>query len=187
LKIGTIADLIHFRSQNESLIKRVTERTVHTPHGPFRMIAYLEKLSGETHLALVRGEIVPGVETLVRVHEPLSLLDLLDTGAGAHSWTVVDSLARIDEAGKGVMVLLNCSESTAQLIERVTTQAGSRAPAKFDLLTYGIGAQILLDLNVGKMRLLARPRKMPSVAGWGLEITGYVEPLAAEPGRGAGT
>jgi 3,4-dihydroxy 2-butanone 4-phosphate synthase/GTP cyclohydrolase II len=185
LKIGTIADLIHFRSQNESLIKRVTERMVHTPHGPFRMVAYLEKISGETHLALVRGEIEPGTETLVRVHEPLSVLDLLDTGPGTHSWTVLDSLARIDEAGRGVMVLLNCSESTAQLIERVTTQTKPRALARFDLLTYGIGAQILLDLKVGKMRLLARPRKMPSMAGWGLEVMGYLEPEAAELGRSA--
>jgi 3,4-dihydroxy 2-butanone 4-phosphate synthase/GTP cyclohydrolase II len=180
LKIGTIADLIHFRSENESLIKRVTERTVQTPHGPFRMIAYLEKISGETHLALVRGEIDPGTETLVRVHEPLSLLDLLDTGPSTHSWTVLDSLARIAEAGKGAMVLLNCSQSTAQLIERVTALTRPKAPAKLDLLTYGIGAQILLDLNVGKMRLMARPRKMPSMAGFGLEVVGYVEPQVKE-------
>ena len=184
LKIGTIADLIHFRSENESLIKRVTERTVQTPHGPFRMIAYLEKISGEMHLALVRGEIDAGTETMVRVHEPLSLLDLLDSGPSTHSWSVLDSLARIAEAGKGVMVLLNCSQSTAQLIERVTAQTKPKAPAKPDLLTYGIGAQILLDLNVGKMRLLARPRKMPSMAGFGLEVAGYVEPKADERQRG---
>ena len=184
LKIGTIADLIHFRSQNESLIKRVTERTVQTQHGPFRMVAYLEKISGETHLALVRGEIDPKTETLVRVHEPLSMLDLLDSGPGTHSWTVQDSLARIAEAGKGVMVLINCTESTAQLIERVTTRSKPRAPAKLDLLTYGIGAQILLDLNVGKMRLLARPRKMPSMAGFGLEVAGYVEPRTDEMKKG---
>lgn len=180
VKIGTIADLIHFRSENESLIKRVTERTVQTPHGPFRMIAYLEKISGETHIALVRGEIDPATETLVRVHEPLSLLDLLDSGPSTHSWTVHESLARIAEAGKGAMVLLNCSESTAQLIDRVTTQTKPKTPAKVDLLTYGIGAQILLDLNVGKMRLLARPRKMPSMAGFGLEVIGYVEPQTRE-------
>jgi len=185
LKIGSIADLIHFRSQNESLIKRVAERTVQTPHGPFRLIAYLELISEETHLALVRGDIDPATETLVRVHEPLSLLDLLDSGQGTHSWTVLDSLARIDQAGKGAMVLLNCAESTAQLIERATAQTRPKAPAKFDLLTYGIGAQILVDLNVGKMRLLARPRKMPSMAGWGLEVTGYVEPRAIEAVRAA--
>jgi 3,4-dihydroxy 2-butanone 4-phosphate synthase/GTP cyclohydrolase II len=185
LKIGTIADLIHFRSQNESLIKRVTERTAQTPHGPFRVIAYLEKISGATHLALVRGDIDPKAETLVRVHEPLSLLDVLDTGPGTHSWTVHESLARIAAAGKGVMVLLNCTESPSQLIERVASQARPKLPAKPDLLTYGIGAQILLDLNVGKMRLLARPRKMPSMTGFGLEVTGYVDPSGKEANLGA--
>jgi 3,4-dihydroxy 2-butanone 4-phosphate synthase / GTP cyclohydrolase II len=185
LKIGTIADLIHFRSQNESLIKRVTERTAQTPHGPFRLIAYLEKISGATHLAMVRGEIDPQAETLVRVHEPLSLLDVLDTGPGTHSWTVHESLARIAAAGKGVMVLLNCTESPSQLIERVASQARPKLPAKPDLLTYGIGAQILLDLNVGKMRLLARPRKMPSMTGFGLEVTGYVDPRDKEAKLGA--
>jgi len=182
MKIGTIADLIHFRSENESLIRRVTERSIQTPYGPFRMVAYLEKISGATHLALVRGDIDRESDTLVRVHEPLSLLDLLDSGPSTHSWTVHESLARIAEAGKGVMVLLNCSESTAQLIERVTSRSKPKAPAKVDLLTYGIGAQILLDLNVGRMRLLARPRKMPSMAGFGLEVVGYVEPNTSESG-----
>src|SRR5712671_3303234 len=88
LKIGSIADLIHFRSQNESLIKRVTERTIQTRFGPFRLVAYLEKLSGETQLALVRGEITPDKETLVRVHAPLSVLDLVEAGPRAHSWSV---------------------------------------------------------------------------------------------------
>ncbi|MGB7540427.1 MAG: bifunctional 3,4-dihydroxy-2-butanone-4-phosphate synthase/GTP cyclohydrolase II [Burkholderiales bacterium] len=175
LKIGSIAELIHFRSRNESLIKRVTERVIHTPFGPFRLVAYLEKIAGETHLALVRGEITPGTETLVRVHEPLSLLDLLDTGPGVHSWTVHEALEKIAAEGTGVMVLLNCSESAAQLIERVASNARPKTPVKMDLLTYGIGAQILRDLNVGKMRLMAAPRKMPSMAGWELEVAGYAQ------------
>jgi len=179
LKIGSIADLIRFRSQNESLVKRVTERTIQTRFGPFRMIAYLEKLSGETHLALARGEISPGSETLVRVHEPLSLLDLLDAGPGTHSWSVHEALERIAAEGKGIMVLLNCSESAGQLIERVASPERPRPPAKMDFLTYGIGAQILRDLKVGKMRLMAAPRKMPSMAGWELEVAGYVERPAA--------
>src|SRR5262245_10932597 len=172
LKIGTIADLIHFRSRTESLIKRVTEREIDTVYGRFRMVAYLEKLSGETHLALVRGQIDPKSETLVRVHEPLSLLDLLETNPSSHSWTVHEALAAIDRAGQGVVVLLNCSESAAQLIERVA-EIRRDPPARRELLTYGIGAQILRDLKVGKMGLLATPRKMPSMAGWELEVTGY--------------
>src|SRR6266702_689889 len=121
LKIGSIADLIHFRSQNESLVKRVTERTIQTRFGPFRLIAYLEKLSGETQLAFVRGEIAPDRETLVRVHAPLSLLDLLEAGPGTHSWSVDDALERIAAEGKGIMVLLDFAQIPAQLIERVAS------------------------------------------------------------------
>ena len=178
LKIGSIADLIRHRSQNESLIKRVTERTIQTRFGPFRLVAYLEKLTGETQLALVRGEIAPEKETLVRVHAPLSLLDLLEAGPGTHSWPVDDALERIAAEGRGVMVLLNCAETAAQLIERVASPERPEGPSRMDFLTYGIGAQILRDLKVGRMRLLASPRKMPSMAGWQLEVTGYVEKAA---------
>ena len=176
LKIGTIADLIHFRSQTESLVERVAERDVATAHGSFRMIAYREKLSGATHVALARGAIDPDTPTLVRVHEPLSILDLLDTAPGAHSWSVHEALAAIGASGSGVMVLLNCAESAAQLAERVASQAKPWAAGRMELLTYGIGAQILRDLNVGKMRLMATPRKMPSMTGWDLEVAEYVQP-----------
>jgi 3,4-dihydroxy 2-butanone 4-phosphate synthase / GTP cyclohydrolase II len=176
LKIGTIADLIHFRSQTESLVERVAERDIATAHGGFRMIAYREKLSGATHVALACGAIDPDTPILVRVHEPLSILDLLDTAPGTHSWNVHESLAAIGAAGSGVMVLLNCAESAAQLAERVATQEKPRAAAKVELLTYGIGAQILRDLNVGKMLLMATPRKMPSMTGWDLEVAEYVQP-----------
>ena len=175
LKIGSIADLIRYRSQHESIIRRVTERTVQTRFGAFRLVAYLEKVSGETQLAFVRGDISPDSETLVRVHAPLSLLDLLEAGPGTHSWSVDEALERIASEGRGVLVLLNCSEGAAQLIERVSSAERPEAPGKADFLTYGIGAQILRDLKVGKMRLMASPRKMPSMAGWELEVTGYVE------------
>jgi 3,4-dihydroxy 2-butanone 4-phosphate synthase / GTP cyclohydrolase II len=176
LKIGTIADLIHFRSQTESLVERVAEREIATAHGGFRMVAYREKLTGAAHLALACGTIDADTPTLVRVHEPLSLLDLLDAAPGAHSWGVHEALAAIGAAGSGVMVLLNCAESAAQLAERVRSQAKPWAAARMELLTYGIGAQILRDLNVGKMRLMAKPRKMPSMTGWDLEVSEYVQP-----------
>ncbi len=178
LKIGTIADLIHFRSQTESLVERVAERDISTVHGAFRMIAFREKISGATHLSLVRGTIDAETPTLVRVHEPMSVLDLLDTAPGAHSWGVHEALAAIVAAGRGVIVLLNCAESAAQLAERVASQAKPWPAAKMELLTYGIGAQILRDLNVGKMRLMAAPRKMPSMAGWDLEVSEYVQSKA---------
>jgi len=176
LKIGTIADLIHFRSQTESLVERVAERDIGTAHGTFRLIAYREKLSGATHIALVRGTIDRETPALVRVHEPLSVLDLLDSAPGAHSWSVHEALATIGAAGSGVMVLLNCAESAARLAERVASEAKPRPAAKMELLTYGIGAQILRDLNVGKMRLMATPRKMPSMTGWDLQVAEYVQP-----------
>jgi 3,4-dihydroxy 2-butanone 4-phosphate synthase/GTP cyclohydrolase II len=181
LKIGTIADLIHFRSQTESLVERVAERDITTAHGAFHLFAYREKISGATHVALVRGAIDPEAPTLVRVHEPLSMLDLLDAAPGAHSWGVHEALAAIGAAESGVIVLLNCAESAAQLAERVASQAKPWAAGRMELLTYGIGAQILRDLNVGKMRLMATPRKMPSMAGWDLEVSEYVQPQ-----RGAG-
>src|SRR3954454_4519692 len=176
LKIGAIADLIHYRSRTESLVKRVAERPIETLHGEFRLVAYLDKTANATHLALVKGEIDRETETLVRVHEPLSVIDLLDAGDDTHSWNINDTLRIIAEAGRGVIVLLHRRESAAELLERVTTSKSKRrVTVVTDLRDYGIGAQILKDLNVGKMRLLAVPRKMPSMAGFGLEVTGYLE------------
>ena len=175
LRIGSIADLIHFRSRTESLVRRVTERTIATAAGEFRLVVYIEKISGATHLALVRGEIDADADTPVRVHEPLSILDLLDIGATTHSWSVQDALSYIAREGRGVLVLLNCAESAGALIERVSEPASSRPPRKPDPLIYGIGAQILRDLGVGRMNVLSNPRKMPSMAGWGLEVSGYIQ------------
>ena len=174
LKTGTIADLIHYRSQNESLVRRVTERRVKTAHGEFQMLAFLEKMSGQVHIALTLGDIDPEEETLVRVHQPLSLIDLLDMDASGHSWTVHEAMAKIAAEGKGVLVLLNCSNSASQLIEHVSAPMRRSPQAKMDLLTYGIGAQILRELNVGRMRLLAVQRKIPSMAGFGLEVGRFV-------------
>ncbi len=145
-----------------------------TVHGPFRMIAYLEKLAGETHLALVRGEVSPSAETLVRVHEPLSVVDLLDSESESHAWSILEAQRAIAAAGRGVIVLLHRPESAQELRQRAIAGETPAAP-KMDLRNYGIGAQILRDLNVGRMRLLARQRKMPSMAGFDLEVTGYEE------------
>jgi 3,4-dihydroxy 2-butanone 4-phosphate synthase / GTP cyclohydrolase II len=177
LKIGTIADLIHHRAANESLIERVGQRRIRIHANEFELIAYRDKPSGAAHLALVSGTIDPEREALVRVHEPMSLLDAIDTGAGAHAWNFAAAAEAIAAADCGALVLLNCGESAAGLLGRFAAapELGSAAPrdAKLDLRTYGIGAQILRDLNVGRMKLLARPRKMPSMAGFDLRITGY--------------
>jgi 3,4-dihydroxy 2-butanone 4-phosphate synthase / GTP cyclohydrolase II len=182
LKIGAIADLIHYRSQNERLVERLGERSIRTAEGDFRLVTYRDKLTDATHLALTRGVIVPERETLVRVHEPLSVLDLLDCGSRTHSWTIAAALAAIARAGCGVLVLLHRSESAMELRQRALTDQPP-AEARVDLRNYGIGAQILRDLNVGKMRLLARPRKMPSMTGFGLEVTGHADPEVAAASR----
>jgi 3,4-dihydroxy 2-butanone 4-phosphate synthase/GTP cyclohydrolase II len=172
LRIGAITDLIHYRSRTEKLVERIAERPITTPHGAFRLVVYREKQSDATHLALVRGPIAPDVDTLVRVHEPLSVIDLLDAHDATHSWTVPAAMQAIDRAGRGVIVLLHRPESADELRRRAMASAPP-ASSKLDLRNYGIGAQILRDLNVGRMRLLARPRKMPSMAGFDLEVTGY--------------
>jgi 3,4-dihydroxy 2-butanone 4-phosphate synthase/GTP cyclohydrolase II len=179
LKIGAIADLIHYRSRTERLIERVGERAVRTIEGEFRLVTYRDKLTDATHLALARGDIAPERETLVRVHEPLSVVDLLDCGSRTHSWTIPAALAAIARNGSGVLVLLHRTESPAELRERALTDQPP-AEMRVDLRNYGIGAQILRDLNVGRMRLLARPRKMPSMTGFGLEVTGHADPDAVE-------
>jgi 3,4-dihydroxy 2-butanone 4-phosphate synthase/GTP cyclohydrolase II len=182
LKIGTIADLIEYRGRNESLVQRGQEREIETPWGRFRLVAYRDLPSGATHLALTLGNIRIEHETLVRVHEPLSVLDLLDSGKSGHAWGVGEALTQITGVGCGVLVLLNCSQSVealrAQLDAHFTGQPPARQGRSMDLRTYGIGAQILRDLGVGKMRLMAVPRKMPSMTGFGLEVTGYA-PAAA--------
>jgi len=174
LKIGTIADLIHYRSQTERLIERATERIVQTPYGEFRLVAYHDKIADETHLALVKGNPTPQQETLVRVHEPLSIFDLIDHNSRTHSWSVYKAMEAMREAETGVIVLLRRSESGQQLIARIR-DADEPVNARQDLRDYGIGSQILRDLGVGKMRLLAVPRKMPSMTGFDLEVTGYLE------------
>jgi 3,4-dihydroxy 2-butanone 4-phosphate synthase/GTP cyclohydrolase II len=184
LKIGTIADLIHYRGQNECLVERIAERSMNTEFGEFRLVAFRDKPSGAAHLAMVHGDLAPNLESLVRVHEPVSILDLLESRATTHSWTMASAMQAIKQSDRGVMVLLNCGESAEQLFAQfaaLDTPAGkpqARA-AGMDLRTYGIGAQILKDLGVGKMQLLASPRKMPSMTGFDLEVTGYLaKPIA---------
>ncbi|HEY9461404.1 MAG TPA: bifunctional 3,4-dihydroxy-2-butanone-4-phosphate synthase/GTP cyclohydrolase II, partial [Paralcaligenes sp.] len=159
-------------------------RPMQTPWGEFQAVAYRDLASGAPHLALVHGSISPDVEALVRVHEPTSLLDVLSSGETRHSWSISQALKAISAAQSGVLVLLNCQGSAELLFEqfadwnRSGEKEGTSDESRFDFRTYGIGAQILRDLNVGHARLLARPRKMPSMAGFSLTITGYdSEPL----------
>ncbi|MES2259689.1 MAG: bifunctional 3,4-dihydroxy-2-butanone-4-phosphate synthase/GTP cyclohydrolase II [Pseudomonadota bacterium] len=184
LKIGTIADLIHYRSQNECMVERVAERPLRTTYGDFRMIAFRDTPSGSAHLALVHGDMDPNREALVRVHQPVSILDLLDSEATTHSWNISSSMKAIKQAEQGVIVLLNCEETAEQMFTQFVALGKPDAKpqgraASMDLRTYGIGAQILRDIGVRKMQLLASPRKMPSMTGFDLEVTGYLAKPAA--------
>jgi len=186
LKIGTIADLIQYRSEHESVVTRTASCVLDTPWGRFTAIAYRDTVAGWPHLALTHGEIDAARETLVRVHEPTTVLDVLDQSARLHSWSVPQALIAIANAPAGALVLLHCQGSAEAFgaqcqtwAQTETTDVPSSAAAqasasRMDLRTYGIGAQILRDLGVGQMRLLSRPRKMPSImAGFGLTVTGY--------------
>ena len=179
LKIGTIADLIAYRSRNESLIEKVGARPLVTAYGEFLAHAWKDKPSQGLHLALVKGRWSPDETIPVRVHEPLSVLDALETNRSMHSWKLDASLKHIAAAGKGVAVLLNCGENARQLLAQFEgTATASHGPerGRMDLRSYGIGAQILRECGVHRMNLMGNPRRMPSMAGYGLEIAGYVAP-----------
>jgi 3,4-dihydroxy 2-butanone 4-phosphate synthase/GTP cyclohydrolase II len=177
LKIGTIADLIAHRSRVESLIEQVGTRSIRTAAGEFTAHAFRDTTGRGIHLALVKGEWTADDSVAVRVHEPLSILDALEMDRTMHSWSLEAALAHVANEGKGVVVLLNCGESGEQLLAQFEgTARAAHAPerGRMDLRSYGIGAQVLRQCGVHKMRLLGSPRRMPSMTGYGLEITGYI-------------
>ena len=180
LKIGTIADLIRYRSQTESMVERVAEREMQTVYGQFKAIVYRDTPSKSAHLVLVHGDVDAHKEVLVRVHQPVSILDVLENQTSTHSWSIASALTMIQKAETGVMVFLNCEETAEQFFDQFhALSTPEKRPegraARMDLRTYGIGAQILKDVGVGRMRLLANPRKMPSMAGFNLEVVGYID------------
>lgn len=177
LKIGTIADLIQYRSRHESLVEKIGTRTLQTAFGEFTAHAYRDQPSQAVHLALVKGAWASDDVVPVRVHEPLSVLDALEVNRSMHSWGLDTSLAYLHQQGKGVAVLLNCGESANQLLAQFEgTARSAQAPerGRMDLRTYGIGAQILRECGVHKMKLMGQPRRLPSMTGYGLEIIGYI-------------
>jgi 3,4-dihydroxy 2-butanone 4-phosphate synthase/GTP cyclohydrolase II len=180
IRIGTIADLIHYRSRTESLVEQMGQRPIETPYGCFDLHVFRDVLTHATHLALVKGKPAGAVETLVRVHEPLSVMDLLDPMTRPHSWTLPNALECIEEAGCGVAVLLHSPESADDLLARALP-GDETLPVNWDSKAFGIGAQMLKMLGVGKMRLMSPPRDLPSMAGFNLEITGFCQPQHGAP------
>ena len=176
LRIGTIADLIRHRSENEKLVERVSDHPVSTPYGTFRLCVYHDRTVDEVHYALVKGEPSPERPILVRVHEPFVSLDMFDFDTRRHAYSVQDAMRMVAHHKEGVIVLLRRHEPAAEILERIHGRTPARAPRKWDPRLHGIGAQILRDLGVGKMRVLARPKRIPSMSGFGLEVVEYVSP-----------
>lgn len=174
LKVGTIADLIKYRRQTERLVVRVAERVIETAFGQFNLIAFHDSTANETHLALVKGDVVANKIVLVRVHEPLSVFDLLDASSKSHSWSLLNAMQMISEEDAGVIVMLRRDEKSDGLIDAIKS-ADQPISSKHTLKDYGIGAQILRDLGVVKMRLMGESRKIPSMAGFGLEVGEFIE------------
>lgn len=182
LKIGTIADLIHYRMQNEPTVRRVNECHLDTSHGEFRVVAYHDDIEDTAHLALVKGEIRRDRPTLVRVHVQTGLLDLLGVRYRGGSWDLQAALARVAAEGDGVVVILNQNESAAELLRKIEhfhrQEQGielTPKPTPQALRTYGLGSQILADLGVGRMRVLSHPVKTPGLSGFGLEVVEYID------------
>mgnify|MGYP001583410354 FL=1 len=183
LKIGTIADLIRYRTEHESTIQRVGECLMPTEFGDFRVVAFHDDIGDAVHLALVRGDIHRDRPVLVRVHVQESLLDLVTTAHRAGSWTLHEALAHVTQEGAGVVVILQQEEKPADLVQRIrhfqeqgkALESSSGKPGRAEMRTYGLGSQILADLGVGKMRVLGHAMKAPGLSGFGLEIVGYIE------------
>jgi 3,4-dihydroxy 2-butanone 4-phosphate synthase/GTP cyclohydrolase II len=173
LRIGTIADLIQYRSRTETLVTRVAERMIRTANGELRLIAYRDRTTNETHLALVQGEPTVAPYTVVRVHEPVSILDMLEWDSRTHAWSIPQALEAIQHAEAGVIVLLRRQEDEAELVKRIL-EPNEAVQHRHALRDYGIGAQILRDLGVTKMRVLSLPRKMPNMTGFGLEVIDFI-------------
>jgi len=172
LKIGTIAQMIEFRSQQEALVVLKGEREMSTPQGRFKCRTYRD-IFGGLHLALSVGSWQDNDDVLVRVHEPFSAIDLLDVGSERHSWPLPLALETLQKEGKGVALLLNCGDAT-DVIEDSLNAKSVRASGEADLRTYGVGAQILRSLKVSRMKILGPSRRMPSLVGFGLHVVSFV-------------
>jgi 3,4-dihydroxy 2-butanone 4-phosphate synthase/GTP cyclohydrolase II len=182
LKIGTIADLIHYRVNHEKAVLRECECDLPTEFGDFRVVAYRDSIDNEVHLALTLGDISPDRPTLVRVHIQNTLCDLFGTRHAGCGWPLHDVMRQVARAGEGVIVILRNRDRGADLLSRLRDidlhghddPIPPRRQDRNELRTYGIGAQILSDLGVRRMRVMSAPRAMHGISGFDLEVVEYV-------------
>jgi 3,4-dihydroxy 2-butanone 4-phosphate synthase / GTP cyclohydrolase II len=180
LKIGTIADLIRHRLRNERTVTRISEQSVQTDLGEFRLYAYQDEVSQEVHVALAHGRLDGAEAPLVRVHLADTLRDLIGVQSVQRAWSLRAAMQRIVESGHGVVVVLRQQESARELADAVRSFAAAAPatePAPGDgavLRTFGVGAQILKDLGLRRMRVLSAPKQMHGLSAFGLEVEAYV-------------
>jgi 3,4-dihydroxy 2-butanone 4-phosphate synthase/GTP cyclohydrolase II len=180
INIGTIADLIRYRLDNEQNVERIGEKVVETQHGEFTVYCYDDHVNRAVHVALVKGDLDSVVSPLVRVHLQDTLGDVIGVKSSSLGWPLSDAIRRIAEEEVGVIVLLRDQESSRDFMDSVDSlgqhrdDLGDRRSGDDVLRTYGIGAQILRDLGLSKIRVLSAPKHMYAISGFDLEITEYV-------------
>ncbi|MCK5002370.1 MAG: 3,4-dihydroxy-2-butanone-4-phosphate synthase [Gammaproteobacteria bacterium] len=175
LKIGTIEDLISYRIKNEKTIERVAETDLMTEYGKFRLLAFQNSIDEGTHFALVKGEINGDEPALVRVHMVNTLVDVMGS-VHAKGWPLNDAIKRVAEADQGVVVILRKNDEEKAMLQWMMSHLAVSEPKKerTDIRTDGVGAQILMDVGVKKMRLMSAPKVIHGLAGFGLEVVEYV-------------
>jgi len=181
LRMGSIAELIRYRLENEESVEQISEQVVRTEFGEFRLVCFEDHVSRNVHLALVRGDVGSGEPALVRVHMQDTLGDVIGVQAPQLGWPLRSAMRQIAEAGNGVIVILRYGETPRHLVADIRTLNESNVkelpgtPAAATLRTYGTGAQILRKLGVTRMRVLSAPKQMHGISGFGLEVIEYVD------------
>ncbi|MCW8964559.1 MAG: bifunctional 3,4-dihydroxy-2-butanone-4-phosphate synthase/GTP cyclohydrolase II [Gammaproteobacteria bacterium] len=184
IKIGTIADLIHYRLTNEKTITHAAECDLPTEYGTFRLHAFQDDIEHGVHLALVHGDITDRDSTAVRVHVRDNLCDLLGADWEHCGWPLQSAMRRIAREEHGVLVILCEKVDPRDMVRRIQGHAKEDKPAHVvedaqatqELRTYGIGAQILTHLGVTKMKVLSSPKVFHGLSGFGLEVVEYLSP-----------
>jgi 3,4-dihydroxy 2-butanone 4-phosphate synthase/GTP cyclohydrolase II len=180
IRIGTIADLIRYRLDTEQNVERIGKEVVQTEHGEFTLYCYDDHVNRAVHVALVKGDLTSVDAPLVRVHIQDTLGDVIGVQSPALGWPLSSAIKRIAEENVGVIVLLRDQESSRNLMDTVESlsqkqdELEKRRAGDDILRTYGIGAQILRDLGLSKIRVLSAPKQMYAISGFDLEITEYV-------------
>jgi len=179
IKIGTIADLIAYRLEREQTIARIAQCELPTAYGSFTLTAYQSIYDkNRLHYALTKGHIQASRPTFVRVHVQNTLGDLFHADLRERTHTLQEALQRLAQEPDGIIVVLDDAQSHNDIISRMVAFSHNNPPPKRpqeqDLRTYGIGAQILIDQGVGKMRLLSAPYKFTGISGYQLEVSEYL-------------